>query len=176
MIPALTPARAAEMAKGAFDVQPVSGDLDGALRILADAGQDDPAFLLTDGAEQYLVTSPRPDRLAAAMPDGHSARWRGLAASVLRELLIRDAWGLRDEEPDVVVAPGDAAAAVAGRPPGRRDRGDLQPGVGRGCPRGRRERGADAAQVDVVRPQAADRHRHADLRGQVSVSSPVATG
>lgn len=112
VIPALTPGRAAEMAKGAFDVQPVSGDLDGALRILADAGQDDPAFLLTDGAEQYLVTSPRPDRLAAAMPAGHSARWRGLAASVLRELLIRDAWGLRDEEPDVVVAPGDAAAAV----------------------------------------------------------------
>jgi uncharacterized protein (DUF1015 family) len=112
VIPALTPSRAAEMAKSAFDVQPVSGDLDGAVRILADAGQDDPAFLLTDGAEQYLVTSPRPDRLAAAMPDGHSARWRGLAASVLRELLIRDAWGLRDEEPDVVVAPGDAAAAV----------------------------------------------------------------
>jgi hypothetical protein len=96
----------------AFDVQQVSGDLDGALRTLADAGQHDPAFLLTDGAEHYLVTSPRPDRLAAAMPAGHSARWRGLAASVLRELLIGDAWGLRDEEPDVVVVPGDAAAAV----------------------------------------------------------------
>jgi uncharacterized protein (DUF1015 family) len=111
-IPALTPARAAEMAKGAFDVRPVSGDLDDAVRTLADAGQDDPAFLLTDGAEHYLVTSARPDRLAAAMPASHSARWRGLAASVLRELLIRDSWGLRDEEPDVVVVPGDAAAAV----------------------------------------------------------------
>jgi uncharacterized protein (DUF1015 family) len=111
-IPALTPARAAEMAKGAFDVRPVPGDLDDAVRTLADAGQDDPAFLLTDGAEHYLVTSPRPDRLAAAMPPSHSARWRGLAASVLRELLIRDSWGLRDEEPDVVVVPGDAAAAV----------------------------------------------------------------
>jgi hypothetical protein len=111
-IPALTPARAAEMAKGAFDVRPVPGDLDDAVRTLADAGQDDPAFLLTDGAEHYLVTSPRPDRLAAAMPPSHSARWRGLAASMLRELLIRDSWGLRDEEPDVVVVPGDAAAAV----------------------------------------------------------------
>jgi uncharacterized protein (DUF1015 family) len=112
VIPALPPARAAEMAKDDFEVRPVAGDLDGALRALAEAGQRDPAFLVTDGAEHYLVTSPRPDRLAAAMPDGHSARWRGLAASVLRELLIRDAWGLPDEEPDVVVVPGDAAAAV----------------------------------------------------------------
>ena len=112
VIPALTPARAAEMAKGAFDVQPVSGNLDAAQRALAGASQDDSAFLLTDGAEHYLVTRPRPDRLAAAMPAGHSARWRGLAASVLRELLIRGSWGLRDEEPDVVVMPGDAATAV----------------------------------------------------------------
>jgi uncharacterized protein (DUF1015 family) len=112
VIPGLTPARAAEMAKGAFDVQPVSGDLDTAQRALAGAAPDDPAFLLTDGAEHYLVTSPRPDRLAAAMPADHSARWRGLAASVLRELLIRDAWGRRDEEPDVMVVPGDAATAV----------------------------------------------------------------
>jgi len=93
-------------------VQPVSGDLDAAQRALAGTAPDDPAFLLTDGAEHYLVTSPRPDRLAAAMPADHSARWRGLAASVLRELLIRDAWGRRDEEPDVMVVPGDAAAAV----------------------------------------------------------------
>ena len=112
VIPGLTPGRAAEMAKGAFDVQPVSGDLDAAQRALAGAAPDDPSFLLTDGAEHYLVTSPRPDRLTAAMPADHSARWRGLAASVLRELLIRDAWGRRDEEPDVMVVPGDAAAAV----------------------------------------------------------------
>jgi uncharacterized protein (DUF1015 family) len=112
VIPGLTPARAAELAKGDFTVEPVSGDLDDAVRTLAGAGQRDPAFVLTDGAEHFLLTSPRPDRLAAAMPAGHSARWRGLAASVLRELLIRDAWGRRDEEPDVVVVPGDAAAAV----------------------------------------------------------------
>ena len=60
MIPALTPARAAEMAKGAFGVRPVPEDLDDTVRMLARAGQDGPAFLLTDGAEQYLLTDPHP--------------------------------------------------------------------------------------------------------------------
>jgi hypothetical protein len=46
------------------------------------------------------------------MPADHSARWRGLAASVLREVLVKGAWGLPDAEPDVVVVPGDAAAAA----------------------------------------------------------------
>ena len=46
------------------------------------------------------------------MPPEHSARWRGLAASVLRELLIQGAWELPDAEPEVVVVPGDAAAAA----------------------------------------------------------------
>ena len=46
------------------------------------------------------------------MPREHSARWRGLAASVLRELLIQGAWELPDAEPEVVVVPGDAAAAA----------------------------------------------------------------
>ena len=112
VIPALPPARAAEMAKGAFGVRPVPEGLDDAVRMLARAGQHGPAFLLTDGAEQYLLTDPHPDRLAEAMPPGHSARWRSLAASVLRELLIKSAWGLPDADPEVVVVPGDAAAAV----------------------------------------------------------------
>src|SRR5271165_5901745 len=89
VIPALTPARAAEMAKGAVRVTSVRENLDDAVRMLADAGRDGPAFLLTDGAEQYLLTDPHPDRLAEAMPPDRSARWRGLAASVLRELLVK---------------------------------------------------------------------------------------
>jgi len=112
VIPALTPARAAEMAKGAVRVRPVRENLDDAVRVLADAGRDGPAFLLTDGTEQYLLTEPHPDRLAEVMPPEHSARWQGLAASVLRELLVASAWRLADAEPDVVVVPGDAAAAV----------------------------------------------------------------
>ena len=113
VIPALPPARAAEMAKGAVRVRPVREDLDDAVRLLADAGRAGPAFLLADGTEQYLLTDPHPDRLARVMPPDRSARWRGLAASVLREVLVKSAWGLPDAEPDVVVVPGDAAAAAA---------------------------------------------------------------
>ncbi len=112
VIPALAPARAAEMAKGSVRVRPVREDLGDAVRMLADAGRDGPAFLLTDGAEHYLLSDPHPERLAEVMPADHSARWRGLAASVLREVLINSAWGLADAEPDVVVLPGDAAAAA----------------------------------------------------------------
>ncbi len=112
VVPGLAPARAAEMAKGALNARPVENDLNDAVRLLADAGRDGPAFLLTDGTDQYLLTDPQPDRLAEVMPADHSARWRSLAASVLRELEIQGAWKLRDAEPEVVVVPGDAAAAV----------------------------------------------------------------
>ena len=112
VVPGLAPARAAEMAKGALNARPVENDLNDAVRLLADAGRDGPAFLLTDGADQFLLTDPQPDRLAEVMPADHSARWRSLAASVLRELLIQGAWKLRDADPEVVVVPGDAAAAV----------------------------------------------------------------
>ncbi len=112
VIPALTPARAAEMANGEVRIRPVRENPGDAVRALADAGRDGPAFLLTDGTEQYLLTDPHPHRLAQAMPPDRSARWRSLAASVLRELLIKSAWGLPDAGPDVVVVPGDAAAAV----------------------------------------------------------------
>jgi uncharacterized protein (DUF1015 family) len=115
VIRGLTPARTAEMAKGAMKVQPLpvsDGGLDGAVAALAGAGQVGPAFLLTDGDEQYLLTDPAPERLAEAMPPDHSARWQRLPASVLRELLIRSVWGLEDAEPDVLVLHGAAAAAV----------------------------------------------------------------
>jgi hypothetical protein len=93
-------------------VRPVRENLDDAVRMLADAGRDGPAFLLTDGTEHYLLSDPHADRLAEVMPADHSARWRGLAASVLREVLVKSAWGLPDAEPDVVVVPGDAAAVA----------------------------------------------------------------
>jgi hypothetical protein len=79
---------------------------------LGDAGRAGPAFLLTDGDEHYLLTDPVPERLAEAMPADHSARWQSLAASVLRELLIRSVWGLADAEPDVGVVNGEATTAV----------------------------------------------------------------
>jgi uncharacterized protein (DUF1015 family) len=116
VIPGLSPARAAEMVKGAMRVQALDGDLDGdldgAAAALASAGRHGPAFLVTNGDEQYLLTEPAPERLAAVMPAGHSARWRSLDASVLRELLIGSVWGLADAEPDVLVVHGEPAAAV----------------------------------------------------------------
>jgi hypothetical protein len=126
VIPGLTPGRAAEMAKGAIRVERLEraaghhdgaeggadGGLGRAVTALAEAGRHGPAFLLTDGSEQYLLTSPAPDRVAEAMPAGHSARWQRLPASVLRELLIQSVWGLADAEPDVLVIHGEPGAAV----------------------------------------------------------------
>jgi uncharacterized protein (DUF1015 family) len=120
VIPGLNPGRAVEMAKGAMRVQRLTpgpgpdgdGGLAAAVARLAQAGRGGPAFLLTDGGEQYLLTEPAPDRVAEAMPPSHSARWQGLDAAVLRELLIGSVWGLADADPDVLVVHGDPAAAV----------------------------------------------------------------
>ena len=118
VIPGLTPGRAVEMAKGAMRVQRLApatspdGALAAAVAALGQAGRSGPAFLLTDGGEQYLLTDPAPDRVAEAMPSGHSARWRRLDAAVLRELLIGSVWGLADADPDVLVIHGEPAAAV----------------------------------------------------------------
>jgi len=60
-----------------------------------------------------VLTDPDPAQLDAAMPPGHSARWRALAASVLQELLIARVWGISDAEPDVRIVHNDAAQAVA---------------------------------------------------------------
>ncbi|MBV9794988.1 MAG: DUF1015 domain-containing protein [Actinobacteria bacterium] len=115
VIPGLTATRAAEMAKGAMQVERLgseAGDLAAAVAALGRAGQQGPAYLLTDGCQQYLLTSPDPERVAEATPAGHSARWQRLDASVLRELLIGSVWGLADAEPDVQVVHGDPATAV----------------------------------------------------------------
>ena len=118
VIPGLTPGRAVEMAKGAMRVQRLApatssdGALAAAVAALGQAGRSGPAFLLTDGGEQYLLTDPAPDRVAEAMPPSHSARWQRLDAAVLRELLIGSVWGLADADPDVLVVHGDPAAAV----------------------------------------------------------------
>ena len=111
VIPGLTPGRAAEMAKGAMRVERLER-LEDAEAALAEAGRRGPAFLLADGSEQYLLTDPAPDRVAEAMPAGHSDRWQRLPASVLRELLIQSVWGLADAEPDVLVIHGEPGAAV----------------------------------------------------------------
>jgi uncharacterized protein (DUF1015 family) len=115
VIPGLAPAAAAELAKGAFCVRAMPGgtrDLPAALRELTAAAADGAAFLVAGGGEAHLLSGPDPLQFEAAMPPGHSARWRGLAASVLRELLLARVWGIPDDERGVRVVHNDAAAAV----------------------------------------------------------------
>ena len=116
VIPGLAPGRAAELAKGAFSVSKLPGgtsQLQAALEQLAGASGHGPAFLVAGGGDVYLLTQPDPIQLEAAMPPGSSPRWRGLAASVLQELLIARVWGITDEEQRVRFVHNDAAEAIS---------------------------------------------------------------
>jgi uncharacterized protein (DUF1015 family) len=115
VIPGLQPRAAAELAGRGFRVRAVPGgtaNLPAALDELAAAGAAGPAFLLAGGADAVLLTDPDPAQVAAAMPPGRSARWRGLPASVLQELLITRLWGISDDERRVRTVHDDAAAAL----------------------------------------------------------------
>jgi uncharacterized protein (DUF1015 family) len=113
VLPGLAPDRAAELAKAAFTVQdlPAGLSLDDALRRLAAAGPEGPAFLLAGGPVFRLLTHPDPVQLAASMPTGASAPWQTLDASVMQQLLLGRLWGVTDSERDVLID-HDAADAV----------------------------------------------------------------
>ena len=83
-----------------------------ALRCLAGAGQEGPAFLLAGAAGWWLATGPDPALVDAAMPAGASPEWRGLDAAIFQRVLLPRAWGISDSE-DGVVACHDPAEAVA---------------------------------------------------------------
>jgi uncharacterized protein (DUF1015 family) len=116
VIPRLAPATAVELAKSAFCVRPLpagTDDLPAALDALGRAASGGGvAFVVAGGGEAHLLTEPDPVQAAAAMPPGRSPRWRGLAASVLQELLITRVWNISDDELSVRVVHHDAAAAV----------------------------------------------------------------
>jgi uncharacterized protein (DUF1015 family) len=112
VIPGLPPAEAVALAKAAFTVRAVPGDLPAALRELAEAGQDGPAFLIAGGGELHLACHPDPVQAAAAMPAGRSPSWQALPASVLAELLIGRLWRVPGGEDTVRVVHQDADAAV----------------------------------------------------------------
>ena len=112
VIPALPPAEAVALAKAAFTVRAMPGDLSAALSELAEAGQDGPAFLIAGGGELHLADHPDPVQAAAAMPAGRSLAWCALPASVLAELLIGRLWRVPDGEDAVRVVHQDAAAAL----------------------------------------------------------------
>lgn len=112
VIASLPLATAVARARDGFSVTAVDGPLDAALDRLRSAGQDGTAFLLTDGAQWYLVHAPDPRELEAAVPSDHAEAWRGLDVTVAHRLLIGRLWGLRDTE-DVVDFEHDPPVAVA---------------------------------------------------------------
>jgi len=123
VIPGLPPAVAVERATPAFSVRtlPRATDLPAALRALADAGgqtgrsqagRSRTAFVLAGAGEFHVLTDPDPAQLDAAMPAGHSDRWRGLDTSVLHELLIRVCWQIGDDAAAVRMIHHDAKAAI----------------------------------------------------------------
>jgi uncharacterized protein (DUF1015 family) len=119
VISGLTPATAAQLAEQAFTVQALPGlTPPEALDTLRRAGAGHMAFLVAGDGEYYLLTDPDPRAAEEAMP-GRSARWRGLSAAVMQELLLGRLWGIRDDEERVEIH-HDALAALraASRPPG----------------------------------------------------------
>jgi uncharacterized protein (DUF1015 family) len=112
VIPGLAPARAAELAKGAFTVRKLRAGTRQLQAALDDLADRDAAFLVAGGGDVYLLTDPDPLQLEAAMPAGRSSLWRGLAASVLQELLMADIWGISPDDQDVRFVHHDAAEAV----------------------------------------------------------------
>ncbi len=122
VLPGLPPDRAAELAKAAFTVEdlPAGLGLAGAQRRLAEAGREGTAFLLAGDSGFRLLSQPDPAAVAESMPDGLSAPWRSMDASVLQQLLIGQLWGITDSERDVLVYhdAGDAVRAVQGGPTG----------------------------------------------------------
>jgi uncharacterized protein (DUF1015 family) len=109
VLPGLDPAEAARRAAAAFTVTPVPGDV--AVDRLAAAGETGAAFLLAGRDGCWLLTEPDQRQIAAAMPAGASPRWQALDASVMRELLLRQLWSIKDNEHDVLIS-HDAAEAV----------------------------------------------------------------
>jgi uncharacterized protein (DUF1015 family) len=118
VLPRLAPAQAAAAASEAFTVTPVAGapvsgsPLAGdAVERLAAAGASGTAFLLAGRDGQWLLTDPDPERLACAMPQEASPRWRALDASVMQELLLAGLWSIKDNDRDVLIS-HDAQEAI----------------------------------------------------------------
>jgi uncharacterized protein (DUF1015 family) len=114
VVPGLSPEAATELAKAAFTIRRLPGgprELPAALDELASESERGPALLIAGGGEVRLLTEPDPVQVDAAMPPGHSPLWRGLAASVLQELLMARLWHVTWDA--VRIVHNDAAEAVS---------------------------------------------------------------
>jgi uncharacterized protein (DUF1015 family) len=110
LLPRLAPGPALEAARDAFRVTALAGPPDRALAALAEAAAEGNAFLLA-GDGFHLLDRPRPDRLAAAVPQDRPEQWRRLDATVLHNLLLDRVWRTPDE-PEHIRYIHDTAAAV----------------------------------------------------------------
>jgi uncharacterized protein (DUF1015 family) len=118
VIAGLSPEAAARDAERAFTVRHLLGSTaPEALAALHQAGREHMAFLVAGGGEFFLLTDPDPRAVAEAMP-GRSARWRGLSAAIMQELLLNQLWGVRDDDEARVEIHHDAMTALraAGEP------------------------------------------------------------
>jgi uncharacterized protein (DUF1015 family) len=112
VVSGITPGQAARLAERAFTVRALPGMTEAeALEALREAGTGHMAFLVAGGGEFYLLTDPDAEAVAESMP-GRSARWRGLSAAVMQELLLGRLWGVRDDEERVDIH-HDAFEALA---------------------------------------------------------------
>jgi uncharacterized protein (DUF1015 family) len=110
-VPGLPADRAIELASAGFEVTEVAGGLRAAEDLLAKAGVDGVAFVVTDGSRAWLLTDPDPTKLAAALPADRSEAWRALDVAVAHGYLIHDLWALDDNE-SVVEFHHDVASAT----------------------------------------------------------------
>jgi uncharacterized protein (DUF1015 family) len=98
VLPAQDAADLAARAAGAFEVHDLDGqDLESALSGLIEAGPHSFLLVSGDGGTLRLLTSPKAERVAAALPAERSQAWRDLDVSVLHHVLVEDVWGLTDD-------------------------------------------------------------------------------
>ncbi len=116
VVASLPVADAVERSRSAFEVTPLDGTLDDALAMLSAAGKAGPAYVVSDGAQRWLLAEPDREAVDAHVPADRSAAWRGLDVTVAHHALIQQLWGVHDDEHTVGYrhdAPAAEAAAVA---------------------------------------------------------------
>jgi hypothetical protein len=111
-IPRLDASSAISAAARGFTVTSLPEGPAAASDALAKAGVDGPAFVVTDGRDAWLLHQPDAVAVSAAMPAERSAAWRALDVAVAHYYLIRDLWGLADDE-SVVEFHHDVDSAMA---------------------------------------------------------------
>ncbi len=112
VIASLPAHEAASRAAGTFRVTQTSARGEELLDALAKAGAQGPAFGVADASSAWLLTDPDPAAAAEALPADRSPAWRSLDVSLAHHLLVRQVWGLTDNE-DVVGFRHDLASALA---------------------------------------------------------------